>query len=130
MNLAPICASCIFSNQYIMEKVLSCLVILWSYFLQYLMLLSITFSLDFWVCEYVDAEFLILSGKTSANSLETYYFLHINAKLFDVLSMLAVTKFRWRFSRCFLTSGSLSTSFVCLDFIFLFKLSYFFFHLG
>ena len=44
MNLAPIGVLCIFGNQYIMEKVLSCSVILRSHFLQYLMLFLIVFN--------------------------------------------------------------------------------------
>ena len=56
------------------------------------------------VCKYVDAE-IFLFEKTSANSLEMYYFLHINTKLFVVLSMVIITNFR----RHSLTSVSLST---------------------
>ena len=56
------------------------------------------------VCKYVDAE-ILKKKKTSANSLEMYYFLHINTKLFVVLSMVIITNFR----RHSLTSVSLST---------------------
>ena len=57
------------------------------------MLVSISSSLDFCVCEYVDLEFLFLFGETSANSLEMKYFLHIYAKLFDALSMVTLKNF-------------------------------------
>ena len=76
------------------------------------------FSLDFSVCEYVGVEFLFLFGETSANSLEMWYFLQINAKIFYVLSMLTVTNFRCSSSRCFLTYESPSHGFVCLDIFF------------
>ena len=68
MNLAPIGVLYIFGNQYIMGRVLSCSVILRSNVLQYLMLVSLSSSLDFSVCEY-DFEFLFLFVGTSANSL-------------------------------------------------------------
>ena len=58
------------------------------------MLVSITSSLDFCVCEYVEVEFLLLFGEAAANSVEMQYFLHINANLFDVLSMGAIANFR------------------------------------
>ena len=58
------------------------------------MLVSITSSLDFRVCEYVEVEFLLLFGEASASSVEMQYFLHINANLFDVLSMVAIANFR------------------------------------
>ena len=60
----------IYGNQYSMGRVFSCPVISWSKFWQYLMLVSLSFSLDFCVCEYVDVEFLFLFDGTSAISLE------------------------------------------------------------
>ena len=69
MNLAPIGVWYIFGEQYIMERVLSCSVILSSHFSQYLTSLLVIFSLNFCACEYVDVDFF-LSGETSANSLE------------------------------------------------------------
>ena len=75
-------------------------------------------SLDFSVCENIDVEFLFWFGETSANSLEMWYSLHLNAKLFDTLSMVAITNFRWGSYRYVLTSLSLSTGFVCLGLIF------------
>ena len=56
-----------FTN-YIMERVLSCSVVLRSNFWQYLMLVSISSSLEFCVYEYFDVEFLFLFGETSPNS--------------------------------------------------------------
>ena len=52
------------------------------------MLVLIISSFDFSVCEYIDVEFLSSFGETSANILDMQYFLHINAKLFDGLSMV------------------------------------------
>ena len=70
-----------------------------------------------------------LFGENSVNSLEMYYFQNINKKLFDALSMAIITIFWWNSSKCFLTSGSLNTSFICLAFTF-YSSSVFFFHLG
>ena len=70
LNLVPIAVSCVFGNQYIMGKVLSCSVILKSNFLQYLIIVSIIFSLEYCVFDYVDDNFLFLFGETSANSLD------------------------------------------------------------
>ena len=109
MNLASMDVLCIFGNQYIMGRVLSCSVILRPNFLQYFMLVLMILSLDSCVCEYV--EFLFLFGDTSANTLEMQYFLHINTNLFDALSEVIITNFPWISSRCFLTSGWLSTGF-------------------
>ena len=50
--------------QYIMGRALSCSVILNSNFLHYLMLVLVSSSFDFRVCEYVDVEFLFLFGET------------------------------------------------------------------
>ena len=50
----PIGVLCIFGNQYIMGRVLSCPVILRSNFFQHLMLVSTSSFLDFCVCWYVD----------------------------------------------------------------------------
>ena len=62
-------------------------------------------SLDFCVCEDINVEFLFLLGETSTNSLKMYYFRHVNAKLFDALTMVTITNCKWSSSRCFLTSG-------------------------
>ena len=69
-NYESCTSSCImnFGTQYIMGRVLSCSVILMSRFLQYLMLVSISFSLEFCVCEYVNVKFIFILGETSANS--------------------------------------------------------------
>ena len=101
-----------------MWRILSCSVILRSTSLQYLMLVLIISSLDLSVCEYADVEFLFSFGETSANTLDMKYFLHINAKLFDALSMVTMTNFRWSSSKCLLTSESFSTGFVCFGLIF------------
>ena len=71
VNLAPNGVLCIFANQCIMERYLSGSVILRSYFLQYLMLVSISFSLHFCICVYVDVELLVLFCKTSTGPLST-----------------------------------------------------------
>ena len=120
MNLTPTGALCLFGNQYIMGRVLSCLVILTSSFLQYLMLVSISSFFDFCVCKYVCVEFLFLFRETSVNSLEMLHILHINAKFFHALSMVTITNFHFNnevLPGVFLTSGSLSTGFVCVGLI-------------
>ena len=78
------------------------------------------FDVNFGVCEHVDVECLFLFGDTSSTSLEIKYFLHVNAKLFDALSMVTTTNFWWSSSRSFLTPGSLITGFVCLALTFCF----------
>lgn len=76
-----------------MERALTCSVILRSIFFVVsdvslnsflLVLVSKNSLLDFWAWKYVDIEFLPFFRETSANSSEMQYFLHINAKLFDV----------------------------------------------
>ena len=52
------------------------------------------FDVHFDVCAYVDVECLFLFGETSSASLEIKYFLHVNATLFDDLSMVTITNFR------------------------------------
>ena len=69
---------------------------------------------------------VFLFGENSVNSLEMQHFLNINKKLFDALSMVIITIFWWNSSKCFLTSGSLNTSFICLAFTF-YSSSVFFF---
>ena len=55
--------------------------------------------MDFYVCEYVDFEFLFLFDETFAISLKMSYFLHINAKLFDTLSVAKIKHLGSSFSR-------------------------------
>ena len=59
-----------FWNQYITGKVLPCSASLRASFLQYLMLVLKISSLDFYICKYVNNDFLFLFEETSANSLE------------------------------------------------------------
>lgn len=58
MNLALIGVLCIFGKQYIMGRVLSCEIILRSIFLEYLMIVSVSSSLDF--CVYYLEKLLLI----------------------------------------------------------------------
>ena len=50
--------------------------------------------LYFFGCESVDVEFLFPFRVTSAKTLKMQYFLHINTKLSDALSMVTIKNFQ------------------------------------
>ena len=64
LNLVPVPVLCIFGNHCIRGHYLRLI------FFAVFDVISVISSLDFSVCEYVDAEFLYLLGETSASSLE------------------------------------------------------------
>ena len=59
INLASISVFYTFGGQLIMGRVLSCLVIFISNFWQYLILVAVSYSLDFCVCKYFDVELFL-----------------------------------------------------------------------
>ena len=65
-----------------------------------MLVVLITSSLDFFICEYVAVDFFLF-GEMIANSLYIKHFLHIHSKLYDVLSMVTITIFYGILPRAF-----------------------------